>query len=381
MRAMASVRKVPRKDGTTAYTVVFRHTERQRALAFDTEKSADALAAAINAHGAARALEMHGIALRDRKARTIDDDAPLTLSAWVRTHIDALTGVEQYTLDKYEEYLRSDITARPIGSIPLAKLCESDIAAWVGELAAGGGTGRRARPNGPKTIANKHGFLSAALNTAVKAGHIPSNPAAGRRLPKRKAGEDHEMRMLTVTEYGALRTATAEPWRPMLEFMVASGMRWGEIAALQPGHIDTDQGTVRVRQAWKYSPSAGYTLGPPKTRRSRRTINLPTDVLGALDLTGEWVFTNQRDGGPVRYPAFRRYVWDPAVIAAKLDPAPTPHDLRHTCASWMLAAGQPITTVSRHLGHENIQITADIYTDVDRTAFKAAADVMGALLK
>ena len=378
---MASVRKVPRKDGTTAFTVVFRHTDSQRALAFDTEKSADALAAAINAHGAARALEMHGIVLRDRAARTIADDKPLTLTEWVRTHIDALTGVEQYTLDKYEEYLRSDITARPIGSIPLAKLCEADIAAWVNELAAGGGTGRRARPNGPKTIANKHGFLSAPLNTAVKAGHIPSNPAAGRRLPKRKAGEDHEMRMLTVAEYNALHTATAEPWRPMLEFMVASGMRWGEIAALQPAHIDTDQGTVRVRQAWKYAPSVGYTLGPPKTRRSRRTINLPADVLEALDLSGEYVFTNQRDGGPVRYPAFRRYVWDPAVASAKLDPAPTPHDLRHTCASWMLAAGQPITTVSRHLGHENIQITADIYTDVDRTAFKAAADVMGGLLK
>lgn len=93
------------------------------------------------------------------------------------------------------------------------------------------------------------------------------------------------------------------------------------------------------------------------------------------------MFTNQRDGGPVRYPGFRRYVWDPAVAAAKLDPAPTPHDMRHTCASWMLAAGQPITTVSRHLGHENISVTADIYADVDRTAFKAAADVMAGLLK
>ncbi|MEH3135924.1 MAG: site-specific integrase [Mycolicibacterium neoaurum] len=378
---MASVRNVPRKDGTIAYTVVFRHAERQRALAFDTKKSAGALAAAINAHGAQRALEMHGIVLRDRKARTVNETPQLTVADWVRTHIDALTGVEQYTLDKYEEYLRSDIAARPIGSIPLAKLCEADIAAWVTALGSGGGTGRRARPNGPKTIANKHGFLSAALNTAVKAGHIPSNPAAGRRLPKRKAGDDHEMRMLTVAEYATLRDATAVSWRPMLEFMVASGMRWGEVAALQPVHVDLDQGTVRVRQAWKYAPSTGYALGPPKTRRSRRTINLPSDVLDALDTSGEWVFTNQRDGGPVRYPAFRRYVWGPAVVAAGLDPAPTPHDLRHTCASWMLAAGQPITTVSRHLGHENIQVTADIYTDVDRTAFKAAADVMGGLLK
>ncbi|MCV7359157.1 tyrosine-type recombinase/integrase [Mycolicibacterium fluoranthenivorans] len=375
---MASIRKVDRKDGTVAHTVLFRLENRQRALAFNDTLSAEAFRAAIEAHGPLRAMEMHGLNPTPRRE---NHKTELTVADWVRTHIDALTGIEQYTLDKYEEYLRSDITARPIGSIPLAKLRESDIATWVDSLAAGGGTGRRARPNGPKTIANKHGFLSAALNTAVKAGHIPSNPAAGRRLPKRKASQDHEMRMLTVDEYDALRTATPPPWQPMLEFMVASGMRWGEVAALQPKHVDIRQGTVRVRQAWKYSPSSGYTLGPPKTKRSRRTINLPADVIDALDLSGDWVFTNQRDGGPVRYWAFRRYVWDSAVAAAGLDPVPTPHDLRHTCASWMLAAGQPITTVSRVLGHENISVTADIYTDVDRTSFKAAADVMAALLK
>ena len=67
---------------------------------------------------------------------------------------------------------------------------------------------------------------------------------------------------------------------------------------------------------------------------------------------------------------------------ANLDqPWPTPHDLRHTCASWMLNSGVvPLSTVSRHLGHENIQITVDTYGDVDRDSFKAAADVMAKLL-
>ncbi|MDO3401918.1 hypothetical protein QWI29_17900 [Mycolicibacterium neoaurum] len=60
---MASVCNVPRNDDPTAYTVVFRHAERQRALAFDTEKSAGALAAVIDAHGVQRALEMHGMVL------------------------------------------------------------------------------------------------------------------------------------------------------------------------------------------------------------------------------------------------------------------------------------------------------------------------------
>ena len=83
----------------------------------------------------------------------------------------------------------------------------------------------------------------------------------------------------------------------------------------------------------------------------------------------------------MRYYGFRPRVWDKAVARAGLDPRPTPHDLRHTCASWMIAAGVPIAVVSRHLGHENIQITVDVYGDVDRASFAAAAAAMGKLLK
>jgi integrase len=74
---------------------------------------------------------------------------------------------------------------------------------------------------------------------------------------------------------------------------------------------------------------------------------------------------------------FRRDVWDKAVAVAKLDPAPTPHDLRHTCASWMLNGGVPSSVVSRHLGHESIKITHDIYGDVDQASAQLAADFMG----
>ena len=374
---MAPIRARSRGDGTTAYAVLYRMDERQCSLTFNSEPAAAAFAAAIDAHGPHRALKSHGLNTEPRwHGRT---RSPLTVAQWVRQHIDSLDGLEPSVIDNYESVLTGDIEPRPIGAIALAKLSEPDIKAWVSTLQAEGVANRHGRPNRSKTIANKHGFLSGAMNAAVKAGHIPVNPLANRTLPKRKVTEDHEIRMLTGHEFDRLLASTAESWRPMLAFMVASGMRWGEVAALQPEHVDTGRGTVKVRQAWKRSKD-GYAIGTPKTKRSRRIINLPAGVLDAIDLRGEWVFTNQRDGGPVRYPAFRRCVWDPAVKSAGLDPPPTPHDLRHTCASWMLAAGQPITTVSRHLGHENISVTADIYADVDRAAFKAAADVMGAML-
>ncbi len=238
--------------------------------------------------------------------------------------------------------------------------------------------GRRGTGHSPKTLRNKYGFLSGALGAAVPK-LIPANPCAGRRLPRGDGESDHDMRMLTRDEFTALLTAVTPHWKPLVEFMVASGMRWGEVVALQPRHVDVKAGTVKVRQAWKYSDTEGYYLGPPKTKRSRRTVDVPARILEGLDLSNEWVFVN-RDGGPIRYHGFKPRVWDKAVARAGLDPRPTPHDLRHTYASWQLAGGIPITVVSRQLGHESIQVTVDIYGDVDRSSTRAAADFMDQIL-
>ncbi len=370
---MASIRVRRRADGTTAYCVLFRHDGQQSTLTFEGEKAAEAFKAAVDAYGPARALATHGVAAHPRAAQ---QRAALTVTGWVRRHLDSLTGIERYTLHKYEEYLRNDITPR-FGDVALVDLDKATLTAWVTAMETTGG--RRGDGMAPKTVANKLRFLAGALNAAVEAGRIPANPAKGIRLSRGKADADHDMRMLTVAEFGALHTATAAHYRQLVEFMVASGMRWGEVSALQPRHVNLEAGTVNVRQAWKYAPDGGYQLGPPKTKRSRRTVDIPAGILKALDLSGEYVFVTPA-GDPVRYPQFLRHVWNPAVAAATLTPRPTPHDLRHTYASWQLAGGTPITVVSRQLGHESIQVTVDTYTDVDRTTSKIAADLMAGAL-
>lgn len=368
----ASIRKRQRGDGSMSFTVLYWQDGKQSPLTFRDEPSAEAFKLAIKAHGVRRALEMHGYEIRRDET-----EAPgMTVAEWCRRYIDHLTGVEQYTVDKYEEHLRQ--LTPLLGAIPLAALSAEDIAMWVKEMetVSSARTGRIVKP---KTIANRHGFLSGALNAAIEAKLIGSNPCAGRRLPRTtgdpiEADDEAERRMLTDAEFDALLDRIIDAYKPMVRFMVASGFRWGEVSALKPGDVDRDEDTVIVRRAWKYS-SKGYRIGPPKTKRSRRLVNIDPHILNALDYTHEYLFTN-RDGGPVRYPAFRR-MWDRAVDKAKLTDNPTPHCLRHTCGSWMLADGVPLLHVSRHLGHENVSVTADIYGHVDRTSFKAAADVMG----
>nr|WP_269430435.1 site-specific integrase [Mycobacterium haemophilum] len=166
--------------------------------------------------------------------------------------------------------------------------------------------------------------------------------------------------------------------------MVASGVRLSEALALKPGDVDRTNHTVRIARAWKRDYK-GWRIGVPKTKRSVRTINAPKSVLDKLDYTKEWLFTNPGQGNramgsPVRPANLRRNVWWPAVARAKFDLRPRIHDLRHTYASWMLAAGVPIATVSRQLGHESIKTTVDVYGHLDRASHEAAADRMAAIL-
>lgn len=364
---MASIRPHIRAGGSTAHRVFFRLDGRQTCFTFDDEQMAETFCTAVNKLGASRAVELHRL---DRTPRG-DRGSGWTVESWIKHHIDHLTGVDKGTPDGYRGYLRNDI-APTLGAIPLAELSRDDISLWVNSLEEDGAA--------PKTIGNKHGFLSGALAAAVQAGHIAANPAAGTRLPR---GEKAEMVFLTHEQFNQLNAAITEPWRPLAEFLVSSGARWGEATALRPSDVDQREHTVRISRAWKRSP---YRIGPTKTKRSNRTINVPPSVLDKLDYDKEWLFTNpgrgrRAVGGPVRAANFRANVWWPAVARAELGVEPRIHDLRHTCASWLIQGGTPLPVIQRHLGHESIQTTVDVYGHLDRRSARDAADIIGKLLE
>ena len=192
------------------------------------------------------------------------------------------------------------------------------------------------------------------------------------------------MVFLTHEEFALLHPCVSEHWQPLVEFLVASGCRFGEASALKPGDINLAEGTVDIRRAWRYVIGEGHQLGPPKTRRSTRTIDVAATTLAKLDVTDEWVFTNSGrgghgDDGPVRTYNFNSNVWRPAIARAKqrgLTKSTRVHDLRHTNASWLIQAGVPLTVIQRHLGHESIQTTSDRYGHLDRRSSRVVADVV-----
>lgn len=375
---MAWVKTGTRADGTTAHTVRYVLGDgTQTSATFDVAAAAAEFCDTVNAIGPDKAMLAWGIAPTTHKPRSRKP----TVATWVRRYIDSRTGVVKSTIADYESYLRHDITPK-LGPIPIDLLTPADVSEWVNWLAS---RDCRHRRNGQpvklsgKSIANRHGFLSAALRTAVADGQIGSNPAAGTRIPRT---ERAEMCFLTHEEFAILAAAIAPEWRPMLWFMVASGARLGEVTALRPSDVDRGACSVHIGRAWKrtYDATQPYELGATKTKKSVRTIIVPRPVLDQLDYTGEFLFA---DDGPVRPVNFRKNVWYPALDRASkagMLKRPRIHDMRHTCASWMIAGGADMYAVQRHLGHESITTTVGRYVHLDTRQAREAADIISAAL-
>lgn len=349
----------------------FRHKSRQTSETFDAKEPADRFLDAVNTVGPEVAIRGFGRDLRDN-ARPKKPGGP-TVAECVANHIDGLSGIAKSTEYDYRAYLRNDVTPA-LGAIPIAALTRADIAGWINAMHRAGSSG--------KTIANKHALLSAALNGAVAAGHIAANPAAGVGIPR---SERQEMVFLTGDEYQQLKAGFTAHWHPMLDFLVASGVRFGEAAALRPGDVDRARTTVFIGRSMKRTyDSSGYEVGPTKTVRSVRTISVDKDVLDALDYSHDSLFTNTK-GTAVRIATWRSNVWYPSVARAQdkygLAKQPRIHDLRHTYVTWMIAAGIQLEVIQDLLGHDSIDTTRRIYGHLDRRQFDQAAAAAGAVLR
>lgn len=367
---MASIRGPRRADGT-GWAVLYQYNHQQTSTTFDTEPDAEKFRDAVNAIGAEKAMKAWGITPTQRAAKK---SAGVTVAEWVRKYIDSRSGITKATRYDYDAYLRNNI-APSIGDIPLELLSRDDVSSWVEEMFEENSEGKR--PAG-KTLANRHGLLSASLNAAVRAGLIPVNPALGTRIPRT---EREEMTILTHKEFDILLEGFTEYWRPLVRFMVLSGARFGEIAALRPSDVNVDAGTVHIGRAFKrtYQKGAAYELGPTKTKRSVRTIDIAKTDLQKLDYSHDWLFVNTK-GGPLQGVSWRTNVWYPSLERARkkgLKKKIRIHDMRHTCASWMIANGESLMVVQRHLGHESISTTVNLYGHLDRRDAQAAAERLG----
>jgi integrase len=360
------MRKVEKVIGRNPYKVRFRSPGGvQSSKRFRTHKEARTFAVILDEAGIQDALDY----VRERDMRA---GIP-TLDEWAPVAFAQRSGLSDGTRADYQRVYDRTFGPR-LGRMQLHTITKAGVSKALIDLSENAGLS-------DKSCSNAHGILSGLMKDAIDAGHILTTPCKGIRMPRRTSHESTEMRFLSHAEYAKLHECLPEHWRPFVAFLVGTGARFGEAGALLAEDVDLLNGTVRIRRAVKWNGNApsARTIGPPKTKRSRRTIALPHELVPLLiplveGNRGE-VFRATR-GGPVQHSYFYPKVWKPAIRKAGLDGVRV-HDLRHTHVSWLIASGVDIVTIQRRLGHESVTTTVDRYghlaPDMDAGAAAAVA--------
>jgi integrase len=173
------------------------------------------------------------------------------------------------------------------------------------------------------------------------------------------------MHFLTVRQVEDLAEAIDPRYRMLVRFATYSGLRAGELVALRVRHLNLLRGTCEVVDS-ATDVDGRLVWGTTKTY-TRRRVHLPRflcDQLAAYladrpHAPDDLVFTAPQ-GGPLREQKVIERFYKTAAAKVGL-PELRFHDLRHTCASLLIAQGASVKAVQAQLGHASATITLDRY--------------------
>ena len=276
-----------------------------------------------------------------------------------------------------------------IGQLRLTALTGPRLTAVYADLLDHGGV--KGRCLSPTTVRLVHRILTKALNDAVEARLLATNPAQHAKVPARRRVE---MKTWSAAQAAAFLQATAED-RLYAAWVLAlvCGLRRGELAGLRWADVDFDQRTIGVVSQRTTDADWNVVTKAPKGT-SRRTIDLGDAAVAALHRHHQQSLSEQQHWGPAYtdnglvfvqedgrpyHPARLLDTFQRSARVAGL-PQIRLHDARHSCATLALAAGIHPKVVQQLLGHASWSTTMDLYTHrVDRLQRDASARIEDAL--
>lgn len=244
----------------------------------------------------------------------------------------------------------------------LGEIRHSEVQAWVSGLSA---------TKSPTVVIRAFGVLAGIIDVAVKDRRLPSNPARGVNLP-RKRGK-RERHYLSHTQVQLLADESRANGTLVL-LLAYTGLRWGEAVGLRVGNVDFSRRRILVR-ANAVNVRGTIVPGTPKTHESR-SVPFPAFLAEPLEAQ-----CGQKPRDQLVFGAGTEYLPTPTQgdgwfagarkRAVGLDqPFPqklTLHDLRHTSASLAISAGAR---------HASAAMTLDTYADLFDDDLDAVADAL-----
>lgn len=288
--------------------------------------------------------------------------------------------LKESTYRRYEQYVRLHLVP-VLGQTPLVALTPQQIERLYADLLRAGLAAR--------TVLHLHRVLHTALAAGVRWGQLARNVADLAQPPK---PAPHQARTLSREQVGILVAALAgSPVEALVLLALSTGAREGELLGLRWPDVDLARGHVLIRASLS---NQTRQIVATKTGRARQAPLLPrvADALQShrraqqarrLRLGPDWqdyglVFPNEI-GRPQRAYRLLRRSWYPLLEGAGL-PRIRFHDLRHTCATLLVADGVPIPVVSLLLGHSLPSTTANIYAAATPGMLPLATASLGRLL-
>ena len=240
------------------------------------------------------------------------------------------------------------------------------------------------------TVSHIRATMSAIMRTAVKKGLLEKNPVVNTTPPK---PDNKKKLFLDAGQCKQLldifENIENRQLRVMINTLLFTGLRSGELLALQWRDINFDEGTIVVNKTLLRLVGE-YRLSEPKTKSSERIINAQPEVFALLKAHRAWqaerrlafgaaweqpeqVFTNATGGfynGVTLNQQFKK------ILRKNNMPDLHIHDLRHATASLLINAGLPVRVIADHLGHRSTQTTENVYAHIFSETRAKAADAI-----
>lgn len=307
---------------------------------------------------------------REAEIRRGEDRDPnagrILLKDWI-TEYSVHRVAEPRTLSKIKGHLDRYVLASvggvdPLGDMRIDQVNELVLQAWVKRL--------QDLKLAPSTVTGIYVTLASILHGAVRLDRIRKDPTVEVILPTIPPPDDFYWER---GEIGKLRTEMRDVQDlALFELLLGTGVRWGEAVGLHRPRWQSESRRLSVVEV--IGEDRGFALKQyPKGKRRREVPAVAPELLEAMaahlavNAPIDCGLSHGRgkkcpglvfhlDGKPLSRHGWPRLVLDPAITAAGVRRG-TPHDLRHTYASWLVIDGVPLRVVQQLLGHESIRTT------------------------
>lgn len=373
---------------------------------FDDETSALKAKRIAEAHGHLITREQVNEAVLGVPAAVKKSQLP-TVEEWSATWLASKTRISPGQRARYRRQLDTRILPE-IGHLHLDEVAGSDISDLLNKLSV---------ELEPTTVTRYYACVHAMFRYAATEKKIDDNPAKRTDFVRDMIADDDTAAQgeahvyLTHEEYALIRANLAEVAVPLVEYLAGTGARFGEATAAHVESIAPSRKEARIHAAWKRDEGGKWYRGATKGRQ-KRALSITTRLLSTLEPClkrgRKELLLCAPEGGRWDNSNFADRYWAPAVAAAmrctehppptpekpkrgptrawrpdevstcdcpgRLKQAPTPHDLRHTHAAWLIRDGHHMKVISERLGHGSTSITDRTYAGVLPELHVAVAD-------